>query len=53
MSDREVILGLMLKLEEENVNVMALSKRIGFKKYKKWEEAYEKAYEILEEERKK
>ena len=52
MSDREIILGLMLKLEDENINVSALVKRIGFKTYKKWQKAHDAAFNILEEERK-
>ncbi len=31
MSEAEIIKGLMLKLADENVNIMALSKRRGFK----------------------
>ena len=52
MSDREIILGLMLKLEDENINVSALAKRIGYKTYKKWQKAHDAAFDILEEERK-
>ena len=52
MSEREIILGLMLKLEDENINVIALAKRIGYKKYKKWQKAHDAAFDILEEERK-
>ena len=47
MSDREIILGLMLKLEDENINVSVLAKRIGYKK-----KAHDAAFDILEEERK-
>ena len=47
MTESEIIEGLMLKLAEENINVMALSKRIGFKKYKKWEKAYKAAYDYV------
>jgi len=53
MTDREIIVGLMLKLEEENVNVLALSKRIGYSNYKKWQKAHDAAFEVLEEEKKK
>ncbi len=48
MSKEEIIKGLMLKLEDENINVMALSKRIGFKNYKKFEKAYSEALKIIE-----
>jgi len=47
MSESEIIQGLMLKLAEENINVMALSKRIGFKKYQKWEKAYNAAFKYI------
>ena len=48
MSKEEIIKGLMLMLEDEDINVMALSKRIGFKKYKKFEEAMSEAFKIIE-----
>ena len=47
MTPEEIIKGLMLKLEDENVNVMALSKRIGYKNYKKWDKAYIAAFEFI------
>ena len=46
MSEEEIIKGLMLKVKDENINVMALSKRIGFKNYKKFEKAYYEALKI-------
>ena len=48
MSEKEIIKGLMLKLAEENINVTALAKRIGFKNYKKFEKALEEAFKIIE-----
>ena len=48
MSEKEIIEGLMLKLKDKNINVMALSKRIGFKNYKKFEKAYYEALKIIE-----
>ena len=48
MSKEEIIKGLMLMLEDENINVMALSKRIGFKNYKKFEKAMDEAFKIIE-----
>lgn len=50
MSDREVIQGLMLMLEDENINVTKLVKRIGFKNYKKFEKSMEEAFKIIENE---
>ena len=50
MSDREIILGLMLMLEDENINVTKLVKRIGLKNYKKFWEAYSKAFDIINQE---
>jgi hypothetical protein len=47
MKEKEIIKGLMLMLAEENINVMALSKRIGFKNYKKFEKALEEAFKII------
>jgi|TARA_R110000796_G_scaffold272_1_gene1031 hypothetical protein len=49
MDDKEIIKGLMLMLADENINVMKLSKRIGFKNYKKFQKAMEHAFEIIEE----
>lgn len=51
MEDREIIIGLMLKLEEENVNCTKLIKRIGLEKYRKWGKAYDAAFEVLAETR--
>ncbi len=51
MTDREIILGLMLKLEEENVNVTKLVGRIGYKNYQKWQKAHDAAFDILEKEK--
>ena len=48
MSEKEIIKGLMLMLEDEEINVMSLSKRIGFKNYKKFEKALEEAFKIIE-----
>jgi hypothetical protein len=52
MSDREIILGLMLKLEDENVNIGKLVNRIGYKNYQKWQKAHDAAFDILEQEKK-
>ena len=49
MSKEEIIKGLMLMLKDENINVMVLSKRIGFKNYKKFEKAMDEAFKILED----
>ena len=43
----------MLKLEDENINVSALVKRIGFKNYQKWQKAHDAAFDVLEEEKNK
>jgi len=48
MSKEEIIKGLMIKLADENINVTALAKRVGYKNYKKFEKALEKAFEIIE-----
>ena len=48
MSKEEIIKGLMLMLEDENINVMGLSKRIGFGNYTKIEEAMSEAFKIIE-----
>lgn len=50
MSDKEIIKGLMLMLEDENINVTKLVKRIGLKNYKKFEKAYQQALNIIENE---
>jgi hypothetical protein len=47
MSEEEIIKGLMLMLADENINVVKLSKRIGFKNYKKFEKALEEAFKII------
>jgi len=49
MDKEEIIKGLMLKLKDENINVMALAKRIGFKNYKKFEKAMDEAFKIIED----
>ena len=49
MTDKDIILGLMLKLADENVNCLKLSKRIGYKNYKKWDKAYREALRVVEE----
>jgi hypothetical protein len=48
MSPEEIIKGLMLKLENENVNVMKLVDRIGMKNYKKWDKAYREAFKYID-----
>jgi len=47
MSKEEIIKGLMLKLSDENINVTALVKRIGFKNYKKFEKAFTEANKLI------
>tara|TARA_R110000796_G_scaffold58413_6_gene134975 strand:+ start:3496 stop:3639 length:144 start_codon:yes stop_codon:yes gene_type:complete len=47
MDELQIIKGLMLMLEDENINVMKLSKRIGYKNYKKFEEALNEAFNII------
>ena len=47
MEDVEIIKGLMLMLADENIDVMKLSKRIGFKNYKKFEKAMAHAFDII------
>tara|TARA_R110000822_G_scaffold2180_7_gene10605 strand:+ start:26 stop:175 length:150 start_codon:yes stop_codon:yes gene_type:complete len=47
MSKEEIIKGLMLKLANENINVTTLVKRIGFKNYKKFEQAMEEAFKFI------
>jgi len=44
MNDKEIIEGLMLMLRDENINVLKLTKRIGYKNYKKFQEAFNHAY---------
>jgi hypothetical protein len=48
MSKEEIIDGLMLKLADENINVTSLTKRIGFKNYKRFEKAMEEAFKLKE-----
>ena len=48
MTKKEIIKGLMLMLAEENIDVMNLSKRIGYKNYKKFEKALKEAFKIIE-----
>jgi len=48
MNDREIIEGLMLMLEDENINVTKLARRIGYKNYKKFAVALEEAFNIIE-----
>jgi hypothetical protein len=47
MEDREIIKGLMLMLADENIDVMKLSKRIGFKNYKKFDNALAQAFDLI------
>ena len=47
MEEKEIIKGLMLMLEEETINVTKLVKRIGYKKYQKFEKALNAAFEII------
>ncbi len=47
MSEREIIQGLMLKLEDENINVTALVKRIGLKNFKKFSKALDEAFKLI------
>ena len=48
MSEKEIIEGLMLMLEDENINVTKLVQRIGFKNYKRFEKSMEEAFKIVE-----
>jgi hypothetical protein len=48
LTDREIILGLMLMLEEDTINVSKLVNRIGYKAYKKFDKAYMEAFKIIE-----
>lgn len=50
MSDKEIIQGLMLMLDDENINVTKLAKRIGFKNYKKFEKALNAAFNLIKNE---
>lgn len=47
MNDREIIKGIMLMLEDENINVTKLSKRIGYENYKKFDKACMEAFKII------
>jgi len=47
MEHIEIIKGLMLMLEDENIDVMKLSKRIGFKNYKKFDKALVHAFNLI------
>jgi hypothetical protein len=47
MDTEEIIKGLMLMLEDENIDVMKLSKRIGYKNYKKFDKAYNEAFNYI------
>ena len=47
MKEREIIEGLMLMLEEENINCSKLVKRIGLKKYQKFEKALNAGLEVI------
>ena len=51
MSEKEIIKGLMLMLEDEEINVMKLSKRIGFKNYQKFDKALNEAIDLIEKEK--
>ena len=48
MEEKEIIEGLMLMLADEDINVMKLSKRIGFKNYKKFDKALRAAFDLVE-----
>lgn len=48
MSEKEIIEGLMLMLADEEINVTKLVKRIGYKKYKKFEKALNAAIDLTE-----
>ena len=48
MDDKEIIEGLMIFLADEEINVTKLVKRIGFKKYKKFEKALHAAFDVIE-----
>ena len=41
-----IIKGLMLKLEDESINVLKLSKRIGIKNYKEFDKAMSAALDL-------
>jgi len=48
MTELEIIKGLLLMLEEEEIDVMKLSKRIGFKNYQKFDKALNEALDLVE-----
>jgi len=48
MTEKEIIQGLMLMLEDENINITKLVQRIGFKNYNKFDKAYQEAFKIIE-----
>jgi hypothetical protein len=48
MTKDEIIEGLMLKLANENIDVMKLSRRIGYKNYKKFDLALRAALDLTE-----
>ena len=47
MNEREIIEGLMLMLSDEDINVTKLVKRIGYKNYKKFETAFNSAFDMV------
>ncbi len=47
MNEKEIIQGLMLMLEDENINVTKLVDRIGFKNYKKFDKALNSAFNLI------
>ena len=47
MDKIEIIKGLMIMLEDENIDVMKLSERVGFKNYKKFDEALNEALKLI------
>ena len=51
MSNLEIIKGLLIMLEEEEIDVMALSKRVGFNNYKKFDKALNEAIDLVEKEK--
>jgi len=47
MEDKEIIEGLMLMLKDENINITKLVKRIGYKKYQKFNRAFNYAFDMV------
>jgi len=47
MNEKEIIQGLMLMLEDEDINVTKLAKRIGYKNYKKFDKALNAAFNLI------